>query len=226
VNGRIAIAVTVPATVAANVIASLLRKYPFGDERTSTFWLVIVPVLMAIAVAYLADRAIRWRWPAGVAVTAAALLVWVSATHPYMRSRPLPPEDVRDQVSYFEAHYRAGDVLIVNELGSFGFTFYDTRVQPTWARSSTLATGFLPEYPATPWIVQMRARTAGAVTAALTAAVAKIGAEPPASRGCIWIIRSHETTAEVIAWDRALAGKDVEVIPGSIEPLLRYQPSG
>jgi hypothetical protein len=226
VNRRFAMAVAVPVTVAANVVASLLRKYPFGDERTSTFWLVMVPILMAIAVAYIADWAIRWRGLAGVAVVAAALLVWVPATYPYIRAHPIPSDDVRDQVTYFEAHYRPGDVLIVNELGSFGFAFYDTRLQPKWVRYLPLATGFLPEYPAVPWIVQTRARTAGAVTAAVTAAVAKINAEPASSRGRIWIIRSHETSAEVIGWDRALAGKEVEVIPGSIEPLLLYQPSG
>jgi hypothetical protein len=225
VNGRFAMAISVPVTVAANVVASLLQKYPFGDERTSTFWLVMVSILMAIAVAYLADMAMRWRGAGAIAVVAAALLVWVPATYPYIRSHNIPSEDLRYQVSYFEAHYRQGDVLIVDELGSFGFAFYDTRVQPQWVRFPPLATGFLPEYPAVHWIVQTRARTAGAVTAAVTAAVAKINAEAPTSRGRIWIIRSTETNAEATGWERALAGKEVEVIPGSGLPLLLYQPS-
>ena len=114
----------------------------------------------------------------------------------------------------------------MNELGSFGFAFYDTRVEPKWARFPASATDFLPEYPAVPWIVQTRSRTAAAVAAAVTAATAKIDAEPPSSRGRIWIIRSAESSAEAIGWDRALAGKKVEVIPGSIEPLLLYQPNG
>jgi hypothetical protein len=51
--GRYALAGLLPVTLLVVMTASAARQYPFGDERTSTFWLVMFPVLMAIAVAAL-----------------------------------------------------------------------------------------------------------------------------------------------------------------------------
>ncbi|MCW2930205.1 MAG: hypothetical protein JWM19_1167 [Actinomycetia bacterium] len=51
--GRYALAGLLPVTLLVVATASAARQYPFGDERTSTFWLVMFPVLMAIAVAAL-----------------------------------------------------------------------------------------------------------------------------------------------------------------------------
>ena len=46
--GRFALAGLLPVTLAVTIVASAARIYPFGDQRTSTFWLVMVPVLIAI----------------------------------------------------------------------------------------------------------------------------------------------------------------------------------
>ena len=48
---RFALAAMFPMTLVIVIVASAARKYPFGDLRTSTFWLVAVPLLMAVAVA-------------------------------------------------------------------------------------------------------------------------------------------------------------------------------
>src|SRR5258708_34894403 len=48
---RFALAAMLPITLAIAIGASAARKYPFGDIRTSTFWLVAVPVLLARPVA-------------------------------------------------------------------------------------------------------------------------------------------------------------------------------
>ena len=36
------------------------------------------------------------------------------ATDTYVRSHQLPNEDVRSEVAYLDAHFRRGDVIIVN----------------------------------------------------------------------------------------------------------------
>lgn len=48
---RFALAAMLPVTLIAVIGASADRIYPFGDGRTSTFWIVLVPVLGAIGVA-------------------------------------------------------------------------------------------------------------------------------------------------------------------------------
>src|SRR5581483_11815698 len=101
---RFALAAMFPVTLVLVVAASAARKYPFGDLRTSTFWLVTAPLLMAVAVAaaaHLAGRADR-RLPALVA--AAALAVWVPVTSPYFRTHLIPNENVRAEVDYLNAH--------------------------------------------------------------------------------------------------------------------------
>jgi hypothetical protein len=221
---RWALAATVPLTIVIIIGAALAQKYPFGDERTSTFWLVMVTVVMAIAVAYGARWLSRRQRIAGPLLIVAALALWVPTLAPYLRSHSLPVQDIRDQVSYFARHYRAGDVLILNELGSYGFAYYYRSVTPTYVHDPSLATGFLPTYPHTAWMVQMRSRTAAAVKNALATATAKIDAEPPGRQGRIWIMRSEQTSTEARAWRHDLPAA-VKVIPGHVEPLLLYLPS-
>ena len=45
--GRYALAAMFPVTLVIVMTASAVHQYPFGDERTSTFWEVMFPVLMA-----------------------------------------------------------------------------------------------------------------------------------------------------------------------------------
>ena len=54
---RPALAALFPVTLVIVIAASAAREYPFGDVRTSTFWLVTVPLLMAVAVAAAAHLA-------------------------------------------------------------------------------------------------------------------------------------------------------------------------
>jgi hypothetical protein len=226
IAGRWALAVAAPATVAINIGAALTRNYPFGDQRTSTYWLVLIPVLIAIAVAYFAFWVSRWQTIAGIGVAAVALAVWVPSTERYVDAHPIFNEDVRDQVTYLTSHFHAGDVLILNEPASFGFAFYDRNLRPVYAHSAVLATGFQPEYPGTTWLVELHPGATTQVGSALATANAKIAAEPATARGRIWIVRSHQSAAEQQAWTRALSGWRVDAIPGSPEPLLLVRPSG
>ncbi len=220
---RYALAVTIPLTVVLLIGASAARKYPFGDLRTSTFWIVMVSILMAVAVATVIHLVQSINRPLALIGAAAALGVWVSAAHPYIRSHSLSVEDVRSQVAYLDQHRRPGDVVILSYSASYGFAYYETELTPSFKHIDYAAVGFLPVYPHVPWLVQMQNRNASDVTSALARATALVAAE--GGRGRIWIIRSHLEPTEATAWSQDLTGKQVTVIHTGSEPLLLYQPS-
>jgi hypothetical protein len=220
---RYALAAMFPVMLAIVIVASAARRYPFGDLRTSTFWLVMVPVLMAVAVAAigrLARPAGRW---APLAVAAVVLAVWVPATDPYIRSQSIPDEDVHAEVLYLEAHFRPGDVVVVSYGASFGFGYYYQR-QPSFPVGHA-PNGHLVAYPSVPWIQVVATPPALDIPDALARARAEIAAERPGARGRIWIIRSHVSVLELSEWRRALAGDRVRVIHVGPEPILVYTPS-
>jgi hypothetical protein len=222
---RYALAVMFPVTLVLVIAASAARKYPFGDLRTSTFWLVNAPLLMAVAAAtaaHLAGRADR-RLPLVVAVV--ALVIWVPATNPYIRSRLIPNENVRAEVDYLDAHYRPGDVVIVDYAASYGFSYYWPRANPSYPRDIVGPNVHVAAYPGVNWMIVMRDRQPVDVANALAQARAKIAAEPAGSRGRIWIVRSHLGPPERRVWHRRLAGDRVTVIRVGPEPILLYSPS-
>jgi hypothetical protein len=218
---RFALAAMFPIMLGIVIVASAARKYPFGDLRTSTFWLVLVPVLMAVAAAAvgrLATAADR-RMPALVAVV--ALAVWVPLTKPYFRVHPIPVEDIHSEVTYLQAHYRPGDVVIVSYGASYGFAYYYP-AQPAFPAGDG-PNGHVVTYPQLPWMVVLGQRRAVDISHALAQARAKIAAEPAGARGRIWIIRSHQTAIEVQAWNQDLAGGNVTSIPVGHDPILLYR---
>ena len=221
---RFALAAMFPVTLVLVVAASAARKYPFGDLRTSTFWLVTAPLLMAVAVAaaaHLAGRADR-RLPALVA--AAALAVWVPVTSPYFRTHLIPNENVRAEVDYLNAHLRPGDVVIVDYAASYGFSYYWPRANPSYPRDIVGPNVHVAAYPGVSWMIVMRDRQPADVANALAQARAKIAAEPRGSRGRIWIVRSHLGQPEWRVWHRDLAGDRVTAIRVGPEPILLYAP--
>jgi hypothetical protein len=218
---RFALAAMFPIMLGIVIVASAARKYPFGDLRTSTFWLVLVPVLLAVAAAAvgrLATAADR-RMPALVAVV--ALAVWVPLTKPYVRVHSIPVEDVHSEVTYLEAHYRPGDVVIVSYGASYGFSYYYP-AQPSFPAGDG-PNGHVVAYPRLSWMVVLTRRRAVDINHALAQARAKIAAEPAGARGRIWIIRSHQTPVEVQAWNQDLAGDNVTSIPVGADPILLYR---
>jgi hypothetical protein len=222
---RYALAAMLPVTLVLVLVASAARKYPFGDPRTSTFWLVAVPVLMAVAVAAAGKLGTRIDRRAPLVVTAVALAVWVPATNTYIRSRSIPVEDVHSEVTYLDAHFRHGDVVIVSYGASYGFAYYYPLANPSFPADRIGPNGHIPAYPGEPWIIVMGNRRAVDVAAALSEAKAKIAAEGSGAHGRIWIIRSHQTKTEVRAWRRDLAGDRVRVIHVGPDPILLYTPS-
>jgi hypothetical protein len=219
---RFALAALFPIMLVIAIAASAARKYPFGDLRTSAFWLVVVPVLMAVAVAAGGRLATRIDRRAPLVVAAAALAVWVPASDAYVRSHPIPNENVHAEVIYLDAHFRPGDVVIVSYGASFGFAYYYPAAPSFPAGDGP--NGHVVAYPRLPWMVVMTARQPVDISRALAAARARIAAEPPGARGRIWIVRSHQTRTEVRTWHRDLAGSHVRTIAVGHEPILLLEP--
>ena len=219
---RFALAAMFPIMLAIAIAASAAREYPFGDLRTSTFWLVMVPVLMAVGVAAAGRLAARIDRRAPLVVAAVALAVWVPVTDTYIRSHPIPNEDVHSEVTYLDAHFRPGDVVIVSYGASFGFAYYYPQA-PSFPVGDG-PNGHVVAYPQLPWMVVSTARRAVDIANALAAARAKIAAESAGARGRIWIVRSHQTRTEIRAWRRDLAGDRVRTIHVGPDPILELPP--
>jgi hypothetical protein len=222
---RPALAAMFPLTLAVVIAASGARKYPFGDERTSTFWLVAAPLLMAVAVAAAGRLAAALNRRAPLAVAAAALAVWVPMTGTYIRSHEIANEDVHSEVAYLDDHLRRGDVVIVSYAASYAFAYYYPRANPSFVADTQGPNAHLPAYPGVPWIIVMPNRQAADVANALAAARAEIAAEPAGARGRIWIIRSHLQPIEIAAWQQDLAKDRVSAVDVGADPILLYVPS-
>jgi hypothetical protein len=219
-GGRLALAALLPVTVALVIVASAAKIYPFGDERTSTFWLVMVPVLMAIGIAaviaWATGRIARgWLgWAVALAATAVVLGSWALVNKDWI-NQPAVAINVQNpyaQVTYVEAHWRPGDVIVVNEEASYAFAYYYKIPASAYPTVTYAANGFIPTYPDTPWVIVATNRDAPTITDAVQHAEDLIAAEPAAHRGRIWIIRDHVAPEEAEFWQYALAGSHLTTI--------------
>jgi hypothetical protein len=220
---RFALAAMFPVMLVIVIVASADRKYPFGDLRTSTFWLVMVPVLMAVAVAAAGQLAAKAGRLGPLVVAAAALAVWVPATNTYIRSHHIPAEDVRGEVAYLDAHWRSGDVVVVNYGASFGFGYYYPR--PPSFPVGVAPNGHVVAYPGLPWIVIAPNGSPTQIADVLARARRVIAAEPAGRRGRIWIVRAHESPVEAGRWLHYLAGDRISTIRIGPDPILVDTPS-
>jgi hypothetical protein len=223
-RGRFLVAAVLPFTLALQLAASGARRYPFGDLRTSTFWVAMASVAAAGGVAAAVEAVARRRRRLSVATLAVSIGLWTLAADPHIRSHPIPDEDARAQTAFVDQHFRPGDVVIVSETASFGFAYYDRRLHPTFARFAGIENGFLPSWPDQPWIVRMTGHRPADVSRALGQAAARLAAEGPRHTGRIWIVRSHLFPDEAPEWRAALAGERVITYAVGREPLLLYEP--
>ncbi len=229
---RFAMAALLPVTLVVVMAASAAQSYPFGDERTSTFWLVLFPVLMAIAVAtvphalglglgWLAGgtggrplrkpyRWLKWALLPVLAVAGAAVAInyYTRAVIPDANSHLLAHDDPRSQVQYAEDHARPGDVIIANYGASYGFAYYDSKPATSYPNAPGNAAGWVPQYPDDPHVIVMTGRQPGDVGRALDKARAIMAAEPPGEHGRLWIIRNHAPADEGLAWRDAFIQLD------------------
>jgi hypothetical protein len=218
--GRFALAALLPVTLVAVMAASALQAYPFGDSRTSTFWLVLFPVMMAIAVAAATHviglglgRVHRWlAWVLlpviAVAGAAAAINYYTRAVLPDANNHLLAHDDPRSQVQYAEDHWRAGDVIVVDYGASYGFAYYYKDAATAYQAVAANAAGWVPQYPGDPHVIVMTGRQPPDVGRAIEKARAILAAEPPDQHGRMWVIRNHAGPDERMAWRNAFQQLD------------------
>jgi hypothetical protein len=227
-TGRPATAVAVALLPVVMVVLGLTGAYPLLDLRTSHFFLVLLAALAGLGVAGAAIAGARAfgrarpapRTAAAAVLVAAVFLTFANANRDWLRlddpDKKTPAHetaqgDIRAGVRYIEAHRQAGDVIVVNTLGSFGFALYWTSDRPVMEHNAYLAVGWTPGYADRSRIVVVADRTGEATQAALARAQ-QLAAEPDAS-GRIWLVRTHVVPEEKHMWKAALAPYLVELHP-------------
>jgi hypothetical protein len=208
--GRPATALAILMLGPVMLAASALRKYPFLDERTSTFLFVVTIAVAAVGVAGLCAL-VRPRLKGTVTalVAVVALLAILYQSEPYVRAHTIPKQDIGPQSQYVAEHAATGDVVLVNFSGNWGFSYYWPVGQPS-RRASHVTHGYQPYFPDQPHIVAARNRTPAGVEAALDEALDQ-AQQRDASR--IWLVRAHVNAPEQEAWNVALRRKGLTATP-------------
>lgn len=216
--GRPATAVAAGGLWLEMIILAAAGKYPFLDVRTSTFLTTASVVIAAIGVAGCCSLVRTWptarlrsgrlgaaargtaTW-AGALLAAAALAAFVLQAVPFARGQPIPPVSTRQQARYLAA--RSGrDPVVVGATSTWGLAYYWPDARLAIAASTANLQGYTPVFAAQRRIVMMRGRTAGAIRAAMTSALAVIGA---GGCGRVWLVRTRIRPAEAATWQAVLA---------------------
>ena len=201
-----ALAVMVPFLWVEMVVVGRVRKYPFLDLRTSTFLLMASLVIVAIgaaglvfalAAAPVARNAIRYGAAGVVGAGLTALFLAGSVGHVHQLA--IPDEDVRSPTLYVAAHSGPRDVIVVNDVGNFGFSYYWPRGPVHFHRNDT-GQDFGAE-AVDAHALYTPARTYAAILGTMREAVVRWKREGPGSR--IFIVRTHNTPAELEDWRRS-----------------------
>jgi hypothetical protein len=228
--GRPATAIAVIVLWPEMLAVSALKKYPFLDERTSTFLFVITVVVAAIGVAGLGSLVRPWlkggvaavlAAAAAVAFTVAAAVTFTVAAQPYVRSHSIPHDYVREQAHYVAVHAVSGDVILVNLSSNWGFAYYWPLGTPARRPDPAVLQGYEAYFPGQPRIIVARGRNLAGVNAALSQALARVRQH---ACGRIWLVRSHLVGAEQAAWTVALRQQGLVSTRGGAEGLLVVRP--
>jgi hypothetical protein len=221
--GRPATAIAVIALWPEMLAVSALKKYPFLDERTSTFLFAITVVVAAIGVAGLGSLVRPWLKGGAAAILAAtAAVAFTAAAQPFVRSHSIPHDYVRDEARYVAAHAAPGDVILVNLNSNWGFAYYWPTGTPARRADPADLQGYETYFPGQPRIIVARGRDFAGVNAALTLALAR-ARQHACSR--IWLIRSHVLSAEQAAWTAALRQQGLVSTRARAQGLRVVQPS-
>jgi hypothetical protein len=208
--GRPATAVAVAVLWPELLGLSALRQYPFLDLRTSTFLFAVTAAVAAIGVAGACSLlAPHFNGLLAVGLAGVALVVFAAGTVPYVRSRMIPNEDVRDQVHYILAREARGDVILVNMSSNWGFAYYWPDGNPARRPDSAVLQGYEAYFPDQPDIVVARNRDLAAIETALAQALA-LARQHACSR--IWLVRSHLQPQEELAWRVALRQQKLTLV--------------
>ena len=155
----------------------------------------------------------------GIALALATGAFFVSNAIPLIRTHSLLEEDVRSQVEYIMEHRGAGDVILINLHGSFGFSHYWEGGTIVFDTSDAVATRWATRVIGDGPMIFANQRSEQGIDAALRSAVDLASEE--AGSGTIWLVRSHVVPEEQAAWDQVLGLPEIRAdqINVGVEPL-------
>jgi hypothetical protein len=196
-------------------IVSALRKYPYLDERTSTFLFVVFAVVAGIGVVGIGVALSRWIHAFGaVALALAAAVALTIHGANYARTPTVPAEDPAQQIAYVDRHRAPGDVIVANSSSSYAFGYYWRHDKPSIQHSAVAGPlQYFVTYPEQSDIVALSGRACAQVSAGLDAGLQRMSGRPAAQ---LWLIRTHLNTAEARCWTEALA--DPALVMTSVGP--------
>jgi hypothetical protein len=212
---RMALGVVV--LLAMMVGLAVVERYPFLDVRTWHFLLMVFVVVASVGIVqHITGMNAGSRW-APILIGVFTLGIVVTAW-PHVRSESIAEEDVRAQIRHVESAWTAGDVLLVNLMGTPGLGYYwQGNESRLFVDDQTFSTGWMVRIDLDD-IVHVEARTDRATTEALEEALTKANA----SDGRLWIVRTHVLKQELGFWNRAFSRLELDPvpIPVGLEPLL------
>jgi hypothetical protein len=228
--GRPATALTIPVLWVEMVVVAVAKRYPFLEARTSHFLLIVSLTTATIGfVGVLAALAsFRRVFAASVALVAAAGYVY--GAEPYIRAHSIKNEDVRSQVEYIAHHRQAGDVIVVNFPGSYGFSYYWSGGHTDYMKDPTVSMGFITRVANLDRVVYANGFTTADTTKAMRRALRLADAQTTSR---IWIVRSHLAVLETAtrlderdAWNASFLALNLQPVALHVgpEPLLLVQP--
>ena len=221
--GRPATAIAVTALWPEMLVLSALKKYPFLDERTSTFLFAITVVVAAIGVAGLASL-VRPRLKGAVGRSGGRHRRGglhrrrSSRTCEATRSRTTP---CAIRLSYVAVARRVRRRDPGEPEQQLGLCLLLAGRRAGRRADPVVSQGYEAYFPGQPRIIVAREPEPAGVNTALTLALAR-ARQHPCSR--IWLVRSHLSAAERAAWTAALRQHGLVSTRGGADGLRVVQP--
>ncbi len=200
-------ALAIPILWLEMVFMGIFEKYPFLDQRTSHFLLILTIAVAGIGVESLfSSVSLRSSSLAtGLLLLAFGMVLWQSSA--FVGSRSFPHDEVRAQTRYVENNYESGDVVLVNALSGKGFAYYWPD-QPTFFPTDRFLSGFSVRFDQTN-IVLAEGRSSSDIEKAFAAALRSASLRD--STGIIWLVRFYMTESELAAWQSVMDRSDLSI---------------
>ena len=202
-----AAALAVPLLWFEMVIMGLVGRYPFLDQRTSHFLLLLTIVVAGIGIeSLLSSLSLRsTRVGAVFLLSAFSFVLWQSAS--FLESRAFPVDEVRAQSHYVAENMEPGDTVLVNALSGYGFSYYWPD-QPLFFATDRFLTGFNVRFDRDD-IFLANGRSPADIEHFFSAALRYASEEE--SSGRIWLVRYYMIESEVEAWNSVLDREDLTI---------------
>ncbi len=208
-RGARALAIAVPLLWVEMVVIGRLHKYPFLDLRTSNFLLVPALVVAAIGAVGAVEWIARSYRRVGIGVAVVLVAVFAAQSVPHVYDLSIQPEDVRTPTLITAAFRQPNDVILVSEPANFGFAYYWPGSTPILQTDSSGA-GFRARASGVD-AIYVKDRSYASILSGLRTAVRQWRGAGPGAR--LFIIRTHITAAEQIAWRRAMLSERLRPRP-------------